>query len=122
MAQPEGDSWVPSPQNAAGGGTHSKKISWEWEKGWMQSTEEGEREPRRDQGCHSRVTTLPSPQRTTLLSRALPPPQGRRLEPAPSPSELLIGFFFLQRSSSGINPRREERHPRGTGGERRALC
>lgn len=33
----------------------------------------GKRDGCRDQRCHSRVTTLPSPQRTTLLSRALPP-------------------------------------------------
>lgn len=45
------------------------------------------------QGCHSRVPTLPSPQRTALLSRALPTRQAEGLEPAPSPSELFIGVF-----------------------------
>lgn len=98
----KGTGGSPSPQNAAGDGTDSK-ISLGMGEG-LDAEQGGGR-------GGARGVTAVSPPRTAIEDTAAlpgtPHPRGRRLEPAPSPSELLIGVFFLRRSSSGINPRGE---------------
>lgn len=86
------------PKTLLGVGPTAKKSLGMGE-GLDAEREEGELEPGRGQGCHSRVTAVSQPCHHPALAAedaalpGTPHPQGRRLEPAPSPSELLIGVF-----------------------------
>lgn len=92
MGPLKGTRGSPFPQNAAGGETDRKKIPGNGKRAGCRA----ERRESWSQEGAGGATAVSPPWTATKGDAALPGtphPQGRRLEPAPSPSELLMGVF-----------------------------